>query len=136
MTSPVTTLAHRVQLKNIAVLTDLGRDAKRPLRLAASLAQWYGAKLTVAHAYASDSYICSPPDPQRTDQGTSFSRKQAEERIRSFIGHTVLPHATVSTVVTASTWRQDQHGPMGFSENFCGHRACQPLADAASPMCS
>lgn len=102
MTSLPTILQHRVQLKNIAVLTDLSSDAERPLRLAASLAQWYGAKLTVAHAHASDSCSCNPSASQQTDQGTSFSRKQSEEMIRSLIGHFAHPQAMISSVVSAS----------------------------------
>ena len=102
MTSPATTLAHRVQLKNIAVLTDLGSDAERPLRLAASLAQWYGAKLTVAHACASDSSISNPPDRLAAGQGSGLSG-QSGQRIKSLIGDSALPQAMASTIVSAPT---------------------------------
>jgi len=104
MTSPMPTLQRHVQLKSIAVLTDLGENAEKPLRFAASLARWYGAQLTVAHACAPDFYIYIPPEPLPAWPGNGLSAKQrAEQRTRSLLGKAGLAHAAVSTVVSSSS---------------------------------
>jgi len=45
-----------IQLKRIAVLTDLGTDSEKMLRYAASLARWYGSELSLVHAYPPEFY--------------------------------------------------------------------------------
>jgi len=58
-TAPLST-AHRVQFRNIALLTDLESGSDAALRYAGTLARWYGAKLLVAHSNASDNYVYVP----------------------------------------------------------------------------
>ena len=81
MAVPAMTLPHHVQLKKIAILTDLTSDAERPLRFAASLAQWYGADLIVAHACAPDSSMKVPPEPAQNPnadtQGETLTPKES-----------------------------------------------------------
>ena len=101
MTSPIT-LRHRLQLRNIAVLTDLGSDAERTLHLAASIAQWYGAKLTVVHACTADVHIPSSPNPLSWETSGDLSKNQSEHLIRSLVGSAVQSPAMVSTIVSSS----------------------------------
>jgi nucleotide-binding universal stress UspA family protein len=104
MASHATTILPQVQLKNIAVLTDLGSNADGPLRFAASMAQCYGAKLMVAHACPSGSYIDAAPElSPAAAPSEGVLQKRAEEKIMSLIGGTVLPQSMVSTVVSSSS---------------------------------
>lgn len=52
-----------IQFSSIAVLTDLAEGYERPMRYAAMLARWYGARLIVAHAVAPDFALYMPPMP-------------------------------------------------------------------------
>jgi nucleotide-binding universal stress UspA family protein len=103
MATGTTTIAHGVELKNIAVLTDLGSEAEKPLRFAAALAQGYGAKLTVAHACKSDPFMYIPPEAGPVVPVAGISPDQAEEEIRALISGTTIPQSMVSTVVGSST---------------------------------
>jgi nucleotide-binding universal stress UspA family protein len=103
MATGTITIAHGVELKNIAVLTDLGSEAEKPLRFAAALAQGYGAKLTVAHACKSDPFMYIPPEAGPVAPLASLSPDQAEEEIRALICGMTMPQSMVSTVVSSST---------------------------------
>ena len=104
MTSPIPTLRRHIQIKSVAVLTDLGAGAEQSLRFAAKFAQWYGARLTVAHACAPDFYVYIPPEPLPTWPGNGLSEKQrAQQRTMSLIGKAGLSHAEVSNVVSSSS---------------------------------
>jgi nucleotide-binding universal stress UspA family protein len=103
MSSHAMTIQRQVQLKNIALLTDLGSNADGPLRFAASLAQCYGANLTVAHACTPGRYIHVSPELSPAAPSEGVSQKRAEEKIRALIGGTILPQAMVNTVVTSSS---------------------------------
>jgi nucleotide-binding universal stress UspA family protein len=102
MTS-ATTIAHGVELKNIAVLTDLGSEAEKPLRFAAALAQKHGARLTIAHACKSDSFMYIAAETMPAVPPASLSPDQAEEEIRALVGGTTMPQSMVSTVVSSSS---------------------------------
>jgi len=138
MAFPAMTLPHHVQLKKIAILTDFTSDAERPLRFAASLAQWYGADLVVAHACAPDSSMKVPSGPV-----------QMEQRAKSLIGRAGLAQSTVSTAVTASTVSEllgalnlhqpdllvlATHARTGISKLLAGSVAEEVFRQAQSPV--
>src|SRR5690348_1891141 len=138
MAVPAMTLPHHVQLKKIAILTDFTSDAERPLRFAASLAQWYGADLVVAHACAPDSSMKVPSGPA-----------QMEQRAKSLIGRAGLAQSTVSTAVTASTISEllgalnlhqpdllvlATHARTGISKLLAGSVAEEVFRQAQSPV--
>jgi nucleotide-binding universal stress UspA family protein len=102
-----TLIAHGIELKNIAVLTDLGSDAEKPLRFAAALAQGCGAKLTIAHACKADPYMFAPPEAMPSAPRASLSPDQApdqaEEEIRALMSGAAMPQSMVNTVVSSSS---------------------------------
>jgi nucleotide-binding universal stress UspA family protein len=72
-----------IQLKRIAVLTDLGSDSEKMLRYAASLARWYGSELLLVHAYPPEFYSAIPPEPLPMWPASGLSPKEdAEQKVR------------------------------------------------------
>jgi nucleotide-binding universal stress UspA family protein len=84
--------------QNIAVLTDLGGETQVELRFAASLAQWYGAKLMVAHACSPD----STAPPTRPDDH-AHSKEQIKQKIRSSVQKAGIAQAMVSNILVSSS---------------------------------
>ncbi len=93
-----------LQLKTIAVLTDLGDDSDKLLRYAASLAQWYGSKLIIAHMSPTDvyHYISSQPFPA-WPVGVLPLKEKAEKRIESLISKTGVEDVTTEVVINESS---------------------------------
>ena len=72
-----------IQLKRIAVLTDLGTDSEKMLRYAASLARWYGSELMLVHAYPPEFYAAMPPEPIPMWPASGLSPKaDAEQKVK------------------------------------------------------
>jgi nucleotide-binding universal stress UspA family protein len=103
MAAGATLIAHGIELKNIAVLTDLGSDAEKPLRFAAALAQGCGARLTIAHACKADPSMFAPPEAMPPAPRASLSPDQAEEEIRALMSGAAMPQSMVNTVVSSSS---------------------------------
>ena len=60
-TSPVPT---RISLNNILLATDFSNISRAALPFATSLAQWYGAKVFVAHVVPPEPYLeCAAEEP-------------------------------------------------------------------------
>lgn len=72
-----------IQIKRIAVLTDLGNDSGKMMRYAASLARWYGSELLLFHAYPPEFYAAMPPEPLPMWPASGLSpREDAEGKIK------------------------------------------------------
>jgi nucleotide-binding universal stress UspA family protein len=75
-----------IQVKRIAVLTDLGSDSERMVRYAASVARWYGSELLLAHAYPPEFHAPIPPEMLRSWPASGLPAKQdAAVKVRSLI---------------------------------------------------
>ena len=97
LSSPI--LPVRVQLKNIVVLADLHGDSEKQLRFAAALAQWYGAKLTLAHACVPESNAYIPPEPLPV--WLSPAEHQTREKSKEIAGNAGIARKMVDSVVSA-----------------------------------
>ena len=80
-----TAIGRHVQFRHIAFLTDLESGSEVPLHYAAALAQWYGARLVLAHAYEPEPPLIVPPEPVPDWTGGPTPRQQAEEKGRSLV---------------------------------------------------
>ncbi len=73
-----------IQLRRIAVLTDLGSDSENMVRYAAALARWYGSELLLVHAYPPEFHAPLPPEPlPRWPASGLPPREDAEEKLKS-----------------------------------------------------
>lgn len=71
-----------IQLKRIAVLTDLASGSEKMVRYAASLARWYGSELLLVHAYPPESHLLIPPEPLPVWSASGLPMKEdAEQRL-------------------------------------------------------
>ncbi len=73
-----------IELRRIAVLTDLSAGSEKAVQYAASFARWYGSELLIAHGYSPESYPSIPAQivPTWPASGPP-SREDAEKRIES-----------------------------------------------------
>jgi len=93
-----------LDLKTIAVLTDLGDDSEKPLRYAASLARWYGSKLLIAHMSPRDVYSYTWPQPfPAWPAGVLPLKENPEKRIDSLISKAGLQDVTTEVVINESS---------------------------------
>jgi nucleotide-binding universal stress UspA family protein len=75
-----------IQLKRIAVLTDLRKDSENMVRYAASLARWYGSELLLAHAFPHDFHVPIPAGPLPSWAASGLPPKQdAEVKLKSLV---------------------------------------------------
>jgi nucleotide-binding universal stress UspA family protein len=93
-----------IQLKRIAVLTDLESDSEKVLRYAASLARWYGSELLIAHACAHDIYLPLTSEPLPSWPVAGLNPKQdALEKLKSLTTKLNLGDLTPKVVVHEGT---------------------------------
>ena len=94
-----TQVARHVQFKHIAFLSDLKSGAEAALSYAADLANWYGAKLVLAHAFEPEPPLQIPPEPLEDWIGTPTAREEAEQKSRSIISSLALGDAVEGVVL-------------------------------------
>jgi nucleotide-binding universal stress UspA family protein len=93
-----------LNLKTIAVLTDLGDGSEKPLHYAASLARWYGSKLLIAHMSPRDVYSYTWPQPfPAWPAGVLPLKENPENKIDSLISKAGLQDLTTEVVINEST---------------------------------
>lgn len=89
-----------IQLKRIAVLTDLGSDSEKMLRYAASLARWYGSELLLVHAYPPEFYAGMPPEPLPMWPASGLSPKEdAEQKVKALTDKLNLKDLTPKVLI-------------------------------------
>ena len=69
-----------IQLKRIAVLTDLGSESEKMVRYAVALARWYGSELLLVHAFVQEFYAGVPPEALPVWPASELPPKQGAER--------------------------------------------------------
>jgi nucleotide-binding universal stress UspA family protein len=73
-----------IQIKRIAVLTDLESDSEKILHYATSLARWYGSELLLVHACPPEYYAAIPPEPLPMWPASGLSpREDAEQKVKA-----------------------------------------------------
>jgi nucleotide-binding universal stress UspA family protein len=89
-----------IQIKRIAVLTDLGNDSEKMMRYAASLARWYGSELLLFHAYPPEFYAAMPPEPLPMWPASGLSpREDAEAKIKALTDKLNLKELTPKVLI-------------------------------------
>lgn len=125
MASYAITNQRQLQIKNIAVLTDMGSETQTVLRFATSLAQWYGAKLMVAHACAPDSNTCCSPAQAASSFGKTRSKLPISV-VAQAVATNVIKSSTLLELLEQMEFRQPDllivgtHGRTGLDKWFNG----------------
>jgi nucleotide-binding universal stress UspA family protein len=93
-----------LQLRTIAILTDLGHDSEKSLHYAASLAERYGSRLLVAHASPADMYPYVSPHPfPAWPAGVILPIEDVREKINSLVTKAGLRNVSIEVVVKQSS---------------------------------
>jgi nucleotide-binding universal stress UspA family protein len=73
-----------IQLKRIAVLTDLSQDSEKMVRYAASVARWYGSELLLVHADPPEFYVAMLMETLPNWSGNPVpSKRHGEEALKA-----------------------------------------------------
>jgi nucleotide-binding universal stress UspA family protein len=98
--APQVATPRHLQLRTIAILTDLGHDSEKSLHYAASLAQRYGSRLLVAHASPADMYPYVSPHPfPAWPAGVILPIEDVREKINGLIAKAGLRNVSIEVVV-------------------------------------
>jgi len=87
----------RISLKNILFATDFTSASDAALPYAAALADWYGAKVVVAHAVSPEPMLEVPMDV--TPRDIDFSWQNAEKKMAAFLARDPLHGVPAETAL-------------------------------------